>query len=529
MSDKRVDLLEDEYNNAPYQSFAFSQTHPTHLYTLAKLFGLNPPPVEKAKVLELGCASGGNLIPMAFHYPNAEFLGIDLADKQVVVGQKIIQDMNLKNIHLEHKSISDFTPKDGKFDYIICHGVYSWVSDEVREDILKICHENLNQNGIAYVSYNTFPGWNMVNSVRDMMFWHTKNIQDPPTRAKQARSLLKFITDGLQDDRSPYAMFLKGEIAVLSKHPDSYLLHDHLSSFNQPVYFYQFMEAANKQQLSYLSDAHLATMYTDNLPPQFSNELKKVNNIIVIGQYMDYIRNQRFRSTLLCHQDVQVNRALKTNDIENHYLQFIGKPSEPNFNEKGIQEGIELTFTHGPISLKVKNKISQMALLVLYENRFKPIHYNELCDKVMTKTQVKDLSLVKKHLNDDLNILRCAFAGLMNLFSYAPIYTLEVSEKPVACPLARYLATVQNYVTNRRHEPVNLDPVAKVLLPHLDGTKSHQELEKFIEAELENGNLKAFDKDKNPIQDKNEIKKQVALFCKSSLENMAKQALLISG
>ncbi len=529
MPEKKVDLLEAEYNNAPYQSFAFSHTHPTHLYTLGKLFGLNPVALEKARVLELGCASGGNLIPMAYHYPSGDFVGIDLADKQVEMGVKIIEDLKIKNIKLKHQSISDFTEKEGKFDYIICHGVYSWVNDEVRESILKICNENLSTNGIAYVSYNTFPGWNMVNSVRDMMFWHTKNIQDPPTRAQQARSLLKFITDGLQEDNSPYAMFLKGEIALLSKQSDSYLLHDHLSSYNQPVYFYQFMESANKHQLSYLSDAFLATMYTDNLPPQFSKELNKVNNIIIIGQYMDFIRNQRFRCTLLCHQNLQVNRALKTSDIEDFYLQFIGKPADPNFNEKSITEGSEATFTHGAITLKVKNKISQMALLVLYENRFIPIHYNDLCDKIMTRCQVTDLTLVKKHLNDDLNIMRSAFAGLINLFSYPPLYTLDVNEKPIACPLARYLAKHQNFVTNRRHEPIGLDPVAKVLLPHLDGTKTLADLEPLIEAELDKGTMTAYDKNKQPIKDKAELKKQVSLFCKSSLENMAKQALLIYG
>ncbi len=527
MSEKKVDLLEAEYNNAPYQSFAFSHTHPAHLYTLAKLFGLKPVAIEKARILELGCASGGNLIPMAYHYPNAQFVGIDLADKQVQMGLKTINDLNINNIRLQHQSISEFTSKEGKFDYIICHGVYSWVNDEVREAILRICKENLNSNGVAYVSYNTFPGWNMVNSVRDMMFWHTKNIQDPPTKATQARALLKFITDGLMEDHSPYAMFLKGEIALLSKQPDSYLLHEHLSSFNQPVYFYQFMEAANSHGLSYLSDALLPTMYTDNLPTQFSKELNKINNIIIIGQYMDYIRNQRFRCTLLCHQEEQVNRSLKTHDIENFYLQFMGKPTDPNFSENTIQDGVEMGFTHGAITLKVKNKISQIALFILYQNQLKPMHYNELCDKVMNKANISDIALVKRYLNDDLNIMRSAFAGLINISSYPPLYTTEIAEKPIACPLARYQAKMQNFVTNRRHEPIGLDPVTKVLLPLLDGTHDLPFLENAIETEIDAGRMHAFDKDKQPIQDKAELKKQIALFCKSSLENMAKHALLI--
>ncbi|MBS0290381.1 MAG: methyltransferase regulatory domain-containing protein [Proteobacteria bacterium] len=521
-----VDLLEAEYNAYPYLSFPFSHTHPTHLFTLAKLFNLQPKAVETAKVLELGCASGGNLIPMAFHFPTAEFLGIDLSEKQVAMGLKDIKALSLTNINILHQSISNFNVPD-KYDYIICHGVYSWVDTAVREKILQICHDNLATNGIAYISYNTYPGWNMVNSVREMMSWHTKNISDPSAKAQQARTLLKFITDGLQDDKSPYAEFLKGEINLLSKQPDSYLLHDHLSSFNQPVYFYQFMEAANKQQLSYLSDAFLATMFTDNLPPQFSKELNKINNIIVSGQYMDFIRNQRFRSTLLCHQALKVNRALKTEDVEQFYLQLMGTPNNPNFNEASIQEGKEIIFTHGTLSLKAQNQLSQLALLILHENRYKPIHYNELCSKLAQRSNNNDMAFIKKHLNESLNLLRAVFAGIVNLYSYPSIYTLEVKEKPIACPLARYQAKQQNFVTNRRHEPVGLDPLTKTLLEHLDGTHDIHALEAVLEKQIQEKKLLALDENKQPIEDINQIKKHIAQLCPKALENMAKNALLI--
>ncbi len=525
-----MELVEAEYDNVPYQSFSFSHTHPTHLFTLAKLFGLDPIPLEKARVLELGCASGGNLIPMAVHYPTANYLGIDLSAKQIDMGLNTIADLELKNITLRHQSISDFSKKDGTFDYIICHGVFSWVDKDVQKKILAICQENLSPQGIAYVSYNTYPGWNMVNSVRDMMHWHTKNIQDPTTKAQQARVLLKFITDGLQEDHSAYAQFLKSEINLLANQPDSYLLHDHLSYFNQPIYFHQFMEAANTHKLSYLSDAFLATMFTDNLPPALSKELNKINNIIIIGQYMDFIRNQRFRCTLLCHDNQTVNRALKTHDIENYYLQFVGKPNDPLFNEQTIKEGKEASFSNGAVTLNVKNKISQMAMLILLENKFKPIHYNDLCQKMLARVpELKDIETAKKYLNDDLNLMRSVFAGLITISSYLPDYAPDLMPKPIACPLARYQAKQQNYVTNRRHEPVMIDIVSKSLLPHMDGSKSIEDLENIIEKLIQTDVLRALTQDKQPITDAKELKEQIKLFCKMALENMAKQGLLIYG
>jgi len=66
------------YDEVPYESQSFPQSHPNRLATLGRLFGLSPAPVAQCRVLELGCASGGNLIPMAYHLPESEFVGLDL-------------------------------------------------------------------------------------------------------------------------------------------------------------------------------------------------------------------------------------------------------------------------------------------------------------------------------------------------------------------------------------------------------------------------------------------------------------------
>ena len=136
---------------------------------LAALFGMDPPEISSARVLELGCASGGNLIPHAVSYPQAQFVGVDLSHRQVVQGQSEITALNLKNIEIRHASITELEPGKEKFDYVICHGVFSWVPDVVQDHILELCHANLTPNGVAYISYNTYPGWHMRGMVRDMM------------------------------------------------------------------------------------------------------------------------------------------------------------------------------------------------------------------------------------------------------------------------------------------------------------------------------------------------------------------------
>src|SRR5262245_48330424 len=112
------------YDVVPYGQLAFAQTHPDRLATVARIFGLVPPPVGTCRVLELGCASGANLIPMAFNLPGASFVGVDLSHVQVQSALATVEALGLRNIEIRHASILDVGLQWGQFDYIICHGVY---------------------------------------------------------------------------------------------------------------------------------------------------------------------------------------------------------------------------------------------------------------------------------------------------------------------------------------------------------------------------------------------------------------------
>ena len=184
------DVTTSTYDDVPYESNPFPQTHPDRLATIASFFGVTPPPVANARVLELGCAAGGNIIPIAVVHPESKVTGIDLSARQIDDGRAVVDALELKNIDLQQKSISDIDPSFGEFDFIICHGVYSWVPDEVQTDILRISKENLAENGIAYVSYNTYPGWHMRGMIRDMMKFHVGQFTDSGMQIKQARALV---------------------------------------------------------------------------------------------------------------------------------------------------------------------------------------------------------------------------------------------------------------------------------------------------------------------------------------------------
>src|SRR6476661_8295153 len=121
------------YDELPYPGSAFAQTHPDRLATLATLFGMTPAPVERCRVLELGCGDGGNLIPMAFGLPESRFTGVDLATTAIARGQQLIDQVGLANIRIQNADLMDLDSGFGEYDYIIAHGLYSWVPPQVRE------------------------------------------------------------------------------------------------------------------------------------------------------------------------------------------------------------------------------------------------------------------------------------------------------------------------------------------------------------------------------------------------------------
>ena len=207
--------LQASYDEFPYLSLAFPQSHPDRLATIGRLLGLSPPAVDECRVLEIGCASGGNLIPMATASPRSRFVGIDLSAVQVRQGAADIAGLGLGNIELVQADLREFAADQGVFDYIIAHGVYSWVPSDVQHKLLDVCARQLSPNGIAYVSYNTLPGWNMRGIIRDAMRYHTRQFPDARSRVRQARATLDFMVQAMEGAQSPYALMLRSEAEQL--------------------------------------------------------------------------------------------------------------------------------------------------------------------------------------------------------------------------------------------------------------------------------------------------------------------------
>src|ERR1051325_1309888 len=243
------------YDEIPYGDNVFHYTHPACLGAVGVLYGMRPANAERSRVLELGCASGGNLISMAYDLPDSEFVGIELSQRQIDEGRKTISALGLRNINLRAGSILDVNDDFGRFDYIVCHGVYSWSPAEIREAILRVCKRNLAPNGIAYISYNTYPGWRLRGMIREMMLFHASEFK-PQEQVSQGRALLNFLAQASPGHDPAFRDIVRREAERVSKLAESYVLHDYLETENAPVYFHQLAEQASSHGLRYVAEAH---------------------------------------------------------------------------------------------------------------------------------------------------------------------------------------------------------------------------------------------------------------------------------
>src|SRR5262249_52865374 len=147
----------------------------------------------------------------------------------------------------------------GPFDFIVAHGVYSWVPEPVRDAMLRLCATNLSAGGLAHISYNTYPGWHMREMIRDMMLFESRALSGTLARLNAGRAFMQAMAKLLADRDAVYARCLREEAEAIVRHDEAYLAHEYLEETNHPVYFHQFVEHAAVHRLHYLSEAEYWT------------------------------------------------------------------------------------------------------------------------------------------------------------------------------------------------------------------------------------------------------------------------------
>ncbi len=463
------------YDEVPYRYRPIPQTHPDHLATLASVMGMSPAPAESCRVLELGCGDGSNLLPMALTLPRSSFVGCDLSKTAVDQAQASATALQLQNAIFLHADVAAVAADLGEFDYIIAHGLYSWVPTDVREAILAICEHHLTAQGVAFISYNAYPGSHARNMLRDILLYHTHGVTNPQEKMRMAAGLLELLAAS-----KPKSAALRDETERLRSLSPSTLFHDDLAEMNQPLLFHEFMSQAGKHRLQYLAEAEFVATQAGRFPEPVRHALESLSggDVIKIEQYMDFLDCRRFRQTLLCRQEITITRGLSDVRLSRFGVAARLQPAPPAAGDDAAQAAFQGA---GDFRITTNRPLYKAALSVLAELWPMPVPFADL------------LNLARGRLDDGGHeddpellgylVMQLFRAGGAELSLSRPRFVLEAPSRPVAFPLARHQALTQSWVTNLRHEPVQLDhDRTRRLLALLDGTRGEEAIGPLLEA-----------------------------------------------
>jgi len=513
------------YDAVPYPSHAHPQTHPGRLAVIGRLFGLQPAPANRCRVLELGCGDGANLIPMAWSLPQSQFVGIDLAAQPVAHGNDMLRGLGLTNIRLLQGSIAEINGDWGHFDYIIAHGIYSWVPPEIREHVLEICRDGLAPQGIAFVSYNTLPGCHLRTMLREMMLFHVRGLESAEQRIEQSLAFVHFLAEA-QDTEDDYRRWLRAEAGRILEHSRGHLYHDELAELNEPFAFTQFMADAARHRLQYLGEADYFEMSDHIFKPSVRQTLGQLSaNRLRREQYLDFLKCRRFRQTLLCRGDARLQTDPQAESVTRFFVSStVECTSDPVAEPADSHRVFE---SPKGATVETDFALGQAALMILNELWPLPVAFGELLEQATARLgQNLPGAPADPAMRDRLSefLLQLYGAGIVTFRTEMPPLSPRVSERPAASPVVRWQAQRGEFVTSIFHVTVKVqDEIGRQLLTWLDGNHDRDALVDKMWQLLKSRNALSGDDRDEPAG-----RRKIAADLEKNLLKLARLGLLVS-
>ena len=462
-----------------YPGAAWEHSHPDRIAANARMHGMEPAPIERARVLELGCGAGRNLVPMAGGLPEARFLGIELVSRPVELGRELAAALALSNIELQRCDILDLPADLGEFDYIIAHGVYSWVPAPVRDALISVFARHLAPAGVAYLNFNTYPGGHLRGLTRDMMQFRLATFDDPQAHGKTAVRFVRFVADA-QPEGSPYRQMLEEELARLEHNPISVLLHDDLAPAHQAFYFRDVVEHAARHGLQYLCEARPADVHPGRYPAQIEAAARKFRgDRIAREQCFDFLVCQMYRCSLFCREGITLAPHA---DPERMRDLRAASPTRPDPAPANLTDGIPATFrAPDGAAMRIDDSAAKAALEILAECWPASVEFGPLLRNARKRAGRTGRPTPLEQREFAGFLASNHVSGFVELHTWEPSMTTAVSARPAASTLARAELERGTRITSLRHRPVDIDdPIAAAVLARLDGARDLAALYKDI-------------------------------------------------
>jgi SAM-dependent methyltransferase len=460
-------------------------------------------------VLELGCGDGGNALSIAQALPHASVLGVDASPAAIERGTALARTAGIENARLICATFEQLGEADGRleadaltsanadapaaagtpefantgapesagFDYILSHGVYSWVPPSARAALLDCVKRRLAPHGIAFVSYNAYPGSYLRDMARDILGYRVRDIEDPQRKLAAAQELMQTIV--AIEEPSPFARVLREHMERMLGYSDALLFHDDLAEVSTPFYFHEFVAHATRHGLQFLSEADLFESQMRDLPDSAAPLMAGLpDDAVVREQYLDFFKNRMFRQTLLCHAEVPVSRALDDRQIERCWIASSARESE---GEPAAQPPQQTFATPEGFTVTSSEPLVIAALHALAQAWPQALSFQELLEQAVAGSDL-DAPVEQAAARLREVLLQAYLARIAQLLGSPPLLAGDPPERPLASALARAQhAAGSQALSSLLHANARLEgELEPRLFELLDGTRDRAELARAL-------------------------------------------------
>lgn len=422
------------YDTLAYVSLPYPSSHPDPVSVVAHLAGLEISDPSRWRILELGCGDGGNLAAIAQAYPQTQCTGIDGNAAAIDRGRRLAADAGL-SVALLHADITDLPDDLGQFDLVFLHGVWSWVPEAVRAAVPAAFARLLAPQGIAYVSYLALPGFHLLAPAREIALRAAAAEPDPDRAVAVAREAvqltLKLAVPGV------YTRMLEFELARWGTRPDYLIFHDILDPDAAAFALSDVCAALQPAGLTWLGEVRPEAWWPWMLDATQTALAAQAGggDPAACQQIFDDAHGTSFKVSLFTRseaappRDADPTRVLALRAATPRVAPAVAPM--PGTAERAILAALT------PLAEPVGELIARAGLPVMLGAE---------------------------------TVLRLAAANLLTLHTLPGVWTPQVSDLPVASPLARAQAQRDSTVAALDHGAVTLaDDLERTVLLMLDG------------------------------------------------------------
>jgi hypothetical protein len=393
---------------------------------------------------------------MAAALPRARLVGVDRSQRQIDEARAIATATGLGNVRFVEASFEDLHGVDGPFDYVIAHGVASWVPPAARRALLRTIAGSLAPGGVAYVSVNVLPGWYERRAASDWLRFDM---------GRDAPASLGWLRDRVSTENADYRRRLETVARRLAETEAAYVTHEYLADEHHPQLIGDLLDEAADAGLAYLGDAIPGETALELLDDDVRDRARALD-VAGVQQLVDFVRNTAFRRALFVRADEAVTRAWSMSpELRAEALGELRLASRLRPHADAVPGAATERFDAADVSVQVDDATARRALRELAAVAPRSLPFPEVARRV----DAKDAGALRRELFD----LWLATAAL-DLHTHEPPLAVAIAgARPLACPVARWHALHGGAVTNRWHQEVRLDPpLLRRVLALLDGTRT---------------------------------------------------------